>query len=582
MGQPPTINPPAATSKMKILGISHDVLICSACVMVDGEIVSAIAEERLDRVKQSRVFPRRAIQSCLAAAGLGMADIDEIAVGWNPAIESETTPSSQLNSRRWRTEHWLQVPGQLMQMAGAPAALETSLRNLYSGAPPVTYVNHYWAHMGMSFMLGPQEEAAILILDGRGEKDTVLLAHGRGASIRTLSETRFPHSLGLFYSAITQFLGHKPDSDEWKVMALASYASGDNEFYPPLRGMVSVTPEGRLQLDLSWFEFFNFWDSRMYSDRMVQALGAPRAKGSAYSERDMKIAAAMQRVFEEVAGELLHILHRMTGSANVAVGGGCFMNSVFNGKITAVTPFANCHIGFAPDDSGTSLGAAAWLHAQRTGSKPKPADNAYLGLAYDDERIARTVAGFKLPNARREADVCAAAAADLAAGKILGWFQGRSEFGQRALGNRSILADPRRGEMKDAVNAAVKFREGFRPFAPAILAEKTTEYFETDENGGVPYMEKVFQFREARRAAVPAVVHADGSGRLQTVEARHNPRFHGLIARFGELTGIPIVLNTSFNLNGEPVVETPEDAIRTFYACGLDVLYLGDWRIAKA
>jgi carbamoyltransferase len=567
---------------MKILGISHDVLICSACVMVDGTIVSAMAEERLDRVKQSRVFPRRAIQACLAASGLAMSDINEIAIGWNPAIESETTPSSQLGSRRWRTEHWLQVPGQLMQLAGEKATIETTIRNLYHGAPPATFVNHYWAHMGMAYALGPFDDAAILILDGRGEKDTVLLAHGTGTQIKVLSQTRFPHSLGLFYSAITQFLGHRPDSDEWKVMALASYAGGDNEYTPLLRGMVSVTPEGRLELDLSWFEFYNFWDNRMYSDRMVEALGAPRAKGSAYSERDMQIAAAMQRVFEDTAAELLRVLHKLTGSANVAVGGGCFMNSVFNGKITAVSPFANCHIGFAPDDSGTSLGAAAWLHAERTGTKPNPPASAYLGLAYEEERIARTVAGFKLPNARREADVCATAAADLAAGKILGWFQGRSEFGQRALGNRSILADPRRAEMKDAVNAAVKFREGFRPFAPAILADKTTEFFETDKNGDVPYMEKVFQFRAGKRNAVPAVVHADGSGRLQTVEERHNPRFYGLIRQFGDLTGIPIVLNTSFNLNGEPVVETPEDAIRTFYACGLDVLYLGDWRIAKS
>jgi carbamoyltransferase len=550
--------------------------------MIDGEIVAAIPEERLDRVKQSRIFPRRAIESCLSAAGLSIADIDEIAVGWNPAVDAETMPSNLMTGRRWRTEHWAQVPAQFLSMTGRAAAIETSVRDLYPGAPPLTFINHYWAHLANAFLLGPYEKAALLVLDGRGETQTVMHAVGNGAGVQPISETRFPHSLGLYYGALTQFLGHKPDSDEWKVMALASYADGNNEYYPLLRDLARVDGDGRLHLDLSYFEFFNFWDRRMYSDRLVERLGRPREKGAPYTERDMKIAAAMQKVFEEVAIDLLRYLHAQTGEKALAVGGGCFMNSVFNGKIAALTPFENIHIGFSPDDSGTSLGAAAWLHAIRTGDRPRSLRSALLGPGYDDVRIDKVLKAFKLPNTRRESDVCASAAKDIAEGKIIGWFQGRSEFGQRALGNRSILADPRRAEMKDAVNAAVKFREGFRPFAPAILSEYVMEYFDIPGGSSVPYMEKVHTFRADKRDQVPAVVHADGSGRLQTVSADDNPRFHALISRFNELTGVPIVLNTSFNLNGEPNVETPEDAIRTFYSCGLDVLYVGDWRVAKA
>jgi carbamoyltransferase len=565
---------------MNILGICHDVLICSACVMVDGKVIAAIPEERLDRVKQSRVFPRRAIDHCLARAGLTMRDIDEIAVGWNPGVELETMPAAY-QQRRWRTEHWMQVPGRFIQRAGEPASLQTTISELYDGCPPITFVSHYWAHVGNGFLQSPFDSAAIVILDGRGEKHTVLHATGNGTRVETLSEQFFPHSLGLFYSTITQYLGYKPDSDEWKVMALASYADGKNPYYAKLRSMVKLDDNGRLRLDLSYFEFYNYWNPHMYSELLVDTLGAPRAPDDEYTDRHREIAAALQCVFEDVVTEMLTIVHKRTGLENLAASGGCFMNSVYNGKITTVTPFKRCHITFSPDDSGTSLGAAAWLYSSRTGKRPAPLDSPYLGGEYPQQQIDRVVTEYKLPNAERCADPAERAARDIADGRIIGWFQGRSEFGQRALGNRSILADPRRAEMKERINAAVKFREGYRPFAPAILSERAADYFDCAPDARVPYMERVFMFRQNMQESVPAVVHVDGSGRLQTVEQQANPRFHRLIDAFRALTGVPIVLNTSFNLNGEPVVETPEDAIRTFYSCGLDVLYLGDTRIAK-
>ncbi len=567
---------------MNVLGVCHDVLICSAALVRDGVVVSAIPEERLDRVKQSRVFPSLAIQKCLEMGGISLADVDEISIAWNPGIELETIPGGYLTGRRWRTEHLTQVPGRFMQMLGSNASEEIIMTGAAQGCPPITFVNHYDAHIGKAFFGSPFDHAAILVLDGRAEKHTSLLAVGRGTSVEKLSDVKFPHSLGLFYGTITQMLGFKPDGDEWKVMALASYADADNQFYPILKSLITVEDDGTFEMALGHFEYHNFFDRRMYSDKLVRKLGPVRKKSDPLTHRHEEIAAAMQRVFEETVTSILERLHARTGMDNLVVAGGCFMNSVYNGRIEKTTPFKNIYIGSAPDDSGTAVGAALWLHAQRTGTRsPESIRHNYWGPEYTDEQCMDVARKFKLTSARVVDDPSITAARDLVDGKIIGWFQGKMEFGQRALGNRSILLDPRREDGKDVVNAAIKFREAFRPFAPAILLEKTHEWFECEPGTKVPFMEKVLQFRPEKRELVPAVVHADGSGRLQTVDGDSAPRYRALIAAFEELTGVPIVLNTSFNLNGEPIVCSPEDAIRTFYTCALDVLYLGNVRIAK-
>ncbi len=567
---------------MKILGICHDVLVCAAAVIDAGEVVSAIAEERLDRRKQSRVFPTLAIQRCLAEAGLDMADIDEVAVAWNPAIELETIPPGYLGARRSRAEHLLQVPARLMQLSGGRASDEVTLTGVTPDGPPITFLSHYDAHIGSSYFMSPWDEAAILVMDGRGEKSTSLLARGRGTGVERLDEVLFPHSIGLFYGAITEFLGFKPDSDEWKVMALASFADPDNEYLEEMSKLVHVDGKGRFELALEFFEFFNLWDRRMYSDRFVATFGPPRQRTDDLEPRHERLAAAAQRLFEQTMAEILAALHRRTGLDRAAVSGGCFMNSVFNGKAPDLTPFTELHVSSAPDDSGTAIGAALYLHAQRTGERgPGCGDHNYWGPSYSDEACLAVVRRYRLPNAGVVEDPSERAAQDLVDGRIVGWFQGRMEFGQRALGNRSILLDPRRTDGRDIVNSAVKFREGFRPFAPAILAERVNEWFECPQGALVPFMERVFPFKKAMADLVPAVVHVDGTGRLQTVEARLNPRFHALIAAFDRRCGVPIVLNTSFNLNGEPVVCSPDDAIRTFSTCALDVLYLGNVRLAK-
>ena len=567
---------------MRILGICHDVWICSAAVVDDGQIVSAIAEERLDRRKLSRVFPTMAISRCLAEAGLSLADIDEIAVAWNPSIEMETTPAGYLNARRWRTEHLVQVPARIMQIAGAEASRMLTINSAYHDAPPITFVNHYDAHIGASYFLSDYDEAAILVLDGRGEKETGLLGFARGAEIETIREVHFPHSIGLFYGAVTQYLGFKPDSDEWKVMALGSFADGTNRYLRPLSELVSVRTDGTFEVALEYFEHYNHWDKRLYSDAFVDAFGKPRSPGEELTSRHYEIAAAAQTVFENSVAQIMKVLHAETGIDRVCVSGGCFMNSVFNGKAEQVTPFREVHVSSCPDDSGTSVGAAMYLEATRSGRKPAGTRrHNYWGPEFSDEACLTATRRYRLPNVEQVEDAPARAARDLVDGEIVGWFQGRMEFGQRALGSRSILIDPRRPDGKDVVNAAVKYRESFRPFAPAILAERVEDYFDCPPGTLVPYMERVLPFRQERLAEVPAVVHVDGTGRLQTVEADVSPRFHALIREFEKHTGIPVVLNTSFNLNGEPIVCSPDDAIRTFYSCGLDVLYLGNVRIAK-
>lgn len=564
---------------MKVIGLCHDVLICAAAIVEEGEVVAAAAEERFDRQKQSRIFPAKATRWCLEQAGLQLGDVDEVAIAWNPAIDLETLPAGWL-SRRHRGEHFHQVPAQLMRLAGGKAPHEVTIREASAGGPPITFINHYDAHIGNSYFKTGWDEAAICVLDGRAERQTCLLAAARGTQIERFSEVSYPNSLGLFYGTVTQFLGFRPDSDEWKVMALGSDAD-PAPFLAPLRSLVRVKEDGSFTLALEFFEFYNQFDPRMYSDLWVSTFGRPRRKGDDLTDRHRSLAAACQIVFEECAAELLSILHRRTGMKRVAVSGGCFMNSVFNGKMLEVTPFEEVFISGSPDDSGTAVGAALFLEAQRTGHKrTETMRSNYWGPAFSDQECLDAVRRYRLPGAEAVTDPAARAAADLAGGKIVGWFQGAMEFGQRALGHRSILLDPRREDGKDVVNAAVKFRESFRPFAPAILEEKVEQWFECPKGTVVPFMERVFRFIPEQAAKVPAVVHTDGTGRLQTVGPGQG-RYRELIEEFERLTGVPLVLNTSFNLNGEPIVCTPDDAIRTFYTCGLEILYLGHVRISK-
>jgi carbamoyltransferase len=574
---------------VKTLGIGHDLIISSAALVDDGEVVAAVAEERLNRQKQYKGFPTAAIKWCLESTGTRLEDLDEIAVGWNPARHIEYPNRRQSNNARWKAEYLSAIPNMLFGLTDGDSG-ETVTQDVDGLGARITYYDHQLCHAANAFYLSPFDECAVFTADGLGERDTTSWGTAsRGTGVTTLGSVRMPNSLGMLYGSVTQYLGYKPDSDEWKVMAMASYGRSD-EYVDAMRALVQTKP-GSLEYHIDQ-RFFSYalpevWGGRFYTPDFVEVFGPPREPDGEITDRHQDIARALQRVFEETMQHLLTELHALTQQPRVALSGGCMMNSVYNGRITTTTPFEAAFIPSCPDDSGIAVGAALLAYHRATegtaggASTPRAAHtHNYWGPGYDAE-IDETLARYKL-RADGLSDPSATAAQLLADGQLIGWFQGRMEFGQRALGNRSILADPRPLATKDLVNAAVKYREAFRPFAPAILAERVDDWFETEHESTAPFMEKVLMFRDDVRDKVQAVVHVDGTGRLQTVERDTNRRFYDLIIAFEQLTGIPIVLNTSFNLNGEPIVCTPTDAIRTFMSCGLDTLILGDRLLTKA
>lgn len=569
---------------MLIIGIHNTGILSSAAAVVDGQLVFGCAEERLDRRKFSKYFPHKAIQACLSHIGATLADVDVFAIGWNPAINIG-------NRYRAGFSEWPAYPGarfysnpnQLLPSLGDVNFDETlqTFSRMSGRDTRIRYVTHHLAHAANAFLLSPFPEAAVFSCDGYGERATTIWAKADRTGLKVSSEILFPHSIGSLYGTMTQFLGFRPDLDEWKVMGAAAY--GDPERYEKdLRRLLSWDDQARFELDLSYFNHFSFDSSPLYTPKLEALLGPARRDGEPLDQRHYDLAAGIQRVTETYLHVALAHLHQVTACDSVCLTGGVLMNSVFNGQAALVSPFEQIYVPFAPDDSGNSIGAALWVAWQESEFRAGTSIShlPYLGRAYGDEEIQQTMDRYHLPYESMP-DTQARVADLLAAGKIVGWFQGRMEFGQRALGSRSILADPRDPAMKDKINRAVKYREAFRPFAPSILAEAETIYFDTEHFIPVPYMEKVLPIRPSMREHIPAVVHADGSGRLQTVQKRDNPQYYALIEAFQKRTGVPIVLNTSFNLNGEPIVESPTDAIRTFYSSGLDALALGSFLLQK-
>lgn len=561
-----------------ILGINMSGRDSSAAVVVDGAVHFAVREERLNREKKTRRFPMLSIQACLEAVGRRLEDVDQVAISWNPTLNLERLNSAQSGVARYKPEHFYAVANHLLQLWPRETSVLAEQRlHFPSGVLEIAYVNHHICHAADSFLQSPFEDAAILILDAYGEKDSVTFARGLGTRIEILRTIPFPHSLGSFYGTMTQFLGFTPDLEEWKLMGASAY--GDPaRYYPALRQMVFLREDGGFEIDLSYFNYPTFSRPTMYSDKLVALLGPARRRDEDLEQRHYDIAAATQRVTEEVVFHLLHHLHAVTGLADLCLGGGVALNCVLNGKIAEHTPFRRVWVGSSPDDGGTALGAALFLASRDPGFRRSPAVHNYWGPGFDDAQVELELRRYRLAY-RRSAQPAREAAALLVQGKIVGWFQGRVEFGERALGNRSILADPRDALMKDRVNGAIKYRESFRPFAPSILDEHTADFFEGAHF--VPFMEKALVVRKDKQRLIPAVTHADGTGRLQTVRRDVNPRFWDLIHEFHELTGVPVVLNTSFNLQGEPIVCSPKDAIRTFFSSGLDALFLGPFVLEK-
>ncbi len=553
--------------------------ISSAALMIDGKIISAAPEERFNRIKMSTAFPEKSIEWCLNFAGINWDDLDCIVVPWNPQINVNTAANRWISSMRWRGEMLSNVPINIMKNINETPG--SSIEMKWSGKK-LFFLNHHECHAALSFFQSPFKKADILTIDGHGEEDTCCIAKGNGNKIEIIKKIKYPHSLGLFYGTFTDFLGFKPDSDEWKVMALSSYSKKINKYDREISKIIKYDKNG-FELDLSYFDFYTFDRKKnFFNSKFINLFGKPRLKDHKLQTKHYEIAGAMQRCFEKNTHNLLKISKNLSGEKNIVLSGGAAMNCVMNGKLDNFKFYQDSYISNAPDDSGVSAGATllAYFTKFKNSRKINEIKENFWGPFYDDDEILRILKNFKL-NFKKSNNIYKDAATSLSKGNIIGWFQGRMEFGHRALGNRSILADPRKIEMKDKVNNAIKFRESFRPFAPATLIEHQNSIFIKPDKRNIYFMERAYKIKKTWRKKLKAVCHVDNTGRIQTVDKNVHKKFHKLISEFYKITNVPVILNTSFNLNGEPIVMTPKDAIRTFFSCGLDVLYIGNFVVKK-
>jgi carbamoyltransferase len=581
-----------------ILGINAYHGDVSAVLVRDGELVAAAEEERFRRIKHVAGFPAEAIRTCLAMAGLTGRDVDHVAVSRNPKAHLLRKALFALRHRpgtglvRDRAANYRRV-GAVPDTVADVLGLSGSDRR-----PRIHWVEHHPAHLASAFFVSPFDAAAVCAIDGFGDFVSTSWAAGRGAHFDILHRTYFPHSLGLLYLAITQYLGFLKFGDEYKVMGLAPYGQAD--MVEPLRRLVHLRPGGGFELDLSYFRHWSggagmTWDDGepvlepVFTPQLEALLGPARPPDEPVTPRHEAIAASLQVVFEEAAFHVLNGLYAATRQPRLCLAGGCAMNSVANGKIRTHTPFEDVYIQPAAGDNGTALGAAFFVWHQVLGQPRRfVMRHSYWGPSFGSSDVeaaldARGADLLRLGCRRRSfasrAALCEWTAARLAEGLIVGWFQGRMEWGARALGNRSILADPRRADMREIINTKIKFREKFRPFAPSILEEACSQYF-TDSVAD-PFMIQVYPVQADKRAVIPAVTHVDGSGRLQTVSRESNGLYWELIRAFERRTGVPVLLNTSFNEN-EPIVHRPAEALDCFLRTRMDVLVVGDHVVTKA
>ncbi|MBI3318513.1 MAG: carbamoyltransferase [Candidatus Omnitrophica bacterium] len=582
---------------MIILGINAYHGDASAALLRDGTLLAAVEEERFRRIKHCAGFPRESIRSCLQMTGVLPKEIDRFALSRNPRANlpqkilfllRQGPGLRLLRDRARHTGILSEIPRRLAE------ELDLGVEEIRK---KIHWVEHHPAHLSSSFFVSPFEEAAVCSIDGFGDFASTSFAVGRGSRLEPLQKVYFPHSLGMFYLAMTQYLGFPKYGDEYKVMGLSAY--GQPEYAQALRRLIQWEPGGAFQMDLSYFRHsseslsMTWTDGEpligpVFSQKLERLLGPARKPEEPIRPRHEAIAASLQLTFEEAVLHLLKDLHRKTRLPRLCLAGGCAMNSVMNGKIRRETPFQELYVQPAAADNGTSLGAAYHVWNQQLGNPRRfTMEHAYWGPAFSQAQCEEELrmrseelkrCGCRATTLEDEAALCRHAAQRLADGKIIGWFQGKMEWGARALGNRSILADPRRPEMRGILNQKIKFREKFRPFAPSILEEAFPDYFE----GAVldPFMIQVYPVRPDKRSVIPAVTHVDGTGRLHTVSRRHNPLYWQLLKEFERLTGVPVLLNTSFNEN-EPIVHRPEEALDCFLRTEMDLLVLGNRVIEK-
>jgi len=593
---------------MYILGLNAYHGDAAAAIIRDGHLVAAVEEERFNRQKHCAGFPTESIGYCLEAARISIEDIEHIGISRDPSahLHKKILFAATRMAKNFAGVSGAQVVGEksgpgLLRSIGDRMANAARVRDLGEELAKELGVSrarlraefhsieHHRAHLASCFFVSPFDRAALLSIDGFGDFISTMWGTGDGNSIDVLGRVEYPHSAGIVYTATTQFLAFPHYGDEGKVMGLAPY--GTPRYLEEFRDIIQTEEDGQFRLNLDYFRHHTegvemSWDDgspvigRIFSSKYTNLFGPAREQGSPLTDRDRDIAASLQARLEEVAFHILNHLHEETGLTDLGLAGGVAYNSVMNGKILLNTKFKRVYVQPAAGDSGTAVGVCYQIYNDVL-NRPRGfvMDGPYTGPEFSDEEIR-----FELERAGvqygqfDDAQLMKRAATDIAAGAVVGWFQGRMEFGPRALGNRSIVVDPRRADMKDILNDRIKKREPFRPFAPSILEERVGDYFE--QTHPAPTMLMVYQIKPERRAEIPAVTHVDGSGRLQTVTRELNPRYYDLISEFDKLTGVPVVLNTSFNEN-EPIVCTPRHAIECFLKTRMDVLYLGNYGVRR-
>lgn len=570
---------------MKILGIScyyHD---SSAALLIDGKVVSAVAEERFTRKKHDSSFPINALNFCLSENNLTIEDIDYVAFYEKPVLKFERFLkfiTAGFPKTFWQfisfAPSWLKEKILILQ----------TIRKKLKYKKQVFFIEHHVSHAA-SFLVSPFDEASILVVDGVGEFATTSYGYGRGNKIDIRKEINFPHSIGLLYSAITAYLGFSVNNSEYKVMGLAAYGEKDknkNEYYEKLKKTINMKDDGSFELNMSYFDYQ--YGRRMCSRKMFDLLeGKPRKKDEEVKTRHKDIASALQMITEEVLVKMLNNLHKEFPFDNLVFAGGVALNSVFNGKILKNTKFKNVWISPDPGDGGTSIGCAEYLYYHIL-NEPRLnyLRSAYLGPEFSNQQIKKILESKKVKykEFNSQDEIVKETAKLIFENKIVGWFQGKMEFGPRALGNRSILANPLNKDMQNILNLKVKHREEFRPFAPVVLKEDMDKYFECDKNFQIPcnFMLMVYPIKEEWKEKIPAVTHIDGTGRLQAIEESQNPIYYQLIKEFEKLSGIPVLINTSFNVMGEPIVCTPDEAFSCMMGTEIDYLVMGNYLVKRS
>lgn len=574
---------------MLILGINAFHADAAAVILRDGKLVAAVEEERLRRVKHWAGFPAESIRWCLAQVGATLRDVDAVAINSDASANTARKVAWTL-AHRPDPRFVLDKIRNKRERRGIEAELARAVPGSAFGGT-AQFVEHHLAHMASAYFASPFDTASVISVDGFGDFASGAWGLGVGTALRLEEHVWFPHSLGAFYTGITQFLGFPHYGDEYKVMGLAPY--GTPRYLDAMRQVVTLRADGRYALAMRYFRhgrerLANQWSDGApvvgvhWAEPLAELLGPARVAGEPITQRHQDIARSAQAMFEEALFHMLRSVHALHGMSALALSGGCAMNSVAAGRITQQTPFTELYVPAAPGDAGGALGAALMVWHAQGGTRSAPLTHAYWGPDFTDDAVQQALTaqaarwdevGGVLTRVEDEAELARMVAQAIADGEVVGWMQGRLEWGPRALGNRSILADPRRADMQDILNHRIKRRESFRPFAPSVLREAVGEWFEADVD--VPFMSQVLPLREAKRALVPAVAHVDGSGRLHTVCADANPRYHRLLRAFADLTGVPMLVNTSFNEN-EPIVCTAQEAVACFLRTEMDRLVLGN------